>query len=46
VDILVVLEFPSVGAAKAWYADPDYQPLIRLRQSGSDIELVVGEGLV
>jgi uncharacterized protein (DUF1330 family) len=45
VDILVVLEFPSVEAAKAWYADPDYQPLIRLRQSGSDIELVVAEGL-
>ena len=44
-DILVVLEFPSMEAARAWYADPDYQPLIRLRQSGSDIELVVAEGL-
>jgi uncharacterized protein (DUF1330 family) len=44
-DILVVLEFPSVEAAKAWHADPDYQPLIRLRQSGSDIELVLAEGL-
>jgi uncharacterized protein (DUF1330 family) len=46
VDILVVLEFPSVDAAKAWYADPEYQPLIELRQSGSDIELAVAEGLV
>ena len=46
VDILVVLEFPTVEAAKAWYADPEYQPLIRLRQSGSSIELVLAEGLV
>lgn len=45
-DILVVLEFPSVEAAKAWHTDPDYQPLIKLRESGSDIELVVAEGLV
>ena len=45
-DILVVLEFPSLAAARAWYADPDYQPLISLRQSGSEMDLVVAEGLV
>ena len=31
---IVVLEFPSMAQAKAWYNDPEYAPLIKLRQSG------------
>ncbi len=42
---IVVLEFPSREHAKAWYNDPEYAPLIKLRQSGSDAELVLVEGL-
>jgi len=35
---VVLLEFPSIEASKAWHADPEYQPLIKLRQSGSTAE--------
>ena len=42
---IVVIEFPSVEQAKGWYNDPDYAPLIKLRQSGSDAELVLVEGV-
>jgi uncharacterized protein (DUF1330 family) len=42
---LVVIEFPTMQQARAWYADPDYAPLIKLRQTGSDTELILVEGL-
>ncbi len=42
---IVVLEFPSMEHAKAWYNDPAYAPMIKLRQSGSTAELVLVEGL-
>jgi len=42
---MVVLEFPSMEHARAWYRDLEYAPLIRLRQSGSDTELVLVDGL-
>ncbi len=29
--IVVVLKFPSAEAQKAWYADPEYQPLLKRR---------------
>ena len=41
----VIIEFPSVEAAKAWHSDPDYQPLLALRQSGSNAEAVLVPGL-
>jgi uncharacterized protein (DUF1330 family) len=40
----VILEFPSTEEAKAWHADPEYQPLMQLRQSGSTAEALVIEG--
>ncbi len=43
-DSTVVLEFPNKDAAMAWYKDPDYQPLIALRQSGSNLDLLFVEG--
>lgn len=43
--VMVVLEFPSMEQAKAWYNDPEYAPLIVLRQSGSDLDFVLVEGL-
>ena len=31
---VVILEFPSKEQAKAWYNDPEYGPMIKLRQTG------------
>ena len=30
--VMVVIEFPSMEQARAWYHDPEYAPLITLRQ--------------
>ena len=43
--VMVVIEFPSMEQARAWYHDPEYAPLITLRQSGSDAELILADGL-
>ena len=42
--VVVVIEFPSMEQANAWYSDPAYAPLIKLRQTGSDTEVMVVEG--
>ena len=42
---VVVLEFPTMEKAKAWYKDTEYQPMIKLRQGGSDLEFILVEGL-
>ena len=42
---LVLFEFPSVAAAKAFLDDPAYQPLKALRQRVSKADIVVMEGL-
>ena len=42
---IVVLEFPSMAHAKAWYNDPAYAPLIKLRQTQSDLDFVLVEGV-
>jgi uncharacterized protein (DUF1330 family) len=44
-NVIVVLEFPSLEKARAWYHDPEYAPLIKLRQGGSEVELVLVEGV-
>jgi uncharacterized protein (DUF1330 family) len=43
--VIVVLEFPTMDQARAWYTDAEYQPMIKLRQKGSDLEFVLVEGL-
>jgi uncharacterized protein (DUF1330 family) len=43
--VLFILEFPSLEQAKAWYNDPEYAPMIQLRQTGADADIVVVEGL-
>lgn len=40
---LIVLSFPSLAQAQAWYADPDHVPLIALRQTGADLQLLAVE---
>lgn len=41
---VVVLEFPSRHAAEAFYADPDYAPLLALRLASTRSEVVLVDG--
>ncbi|GJJ03465.1 hypothetical protein RugamoR64_40030 [Duganella rhizosphaerae] len=41
----IIVEFPSMEHAQAWYNDPEHAPLIKLRQSGADFSLVLLNGL-
>ena len=42
---MVVIEFESSEAAKRWYTSAEYVPLIKLRQSASDGDIVLLEGV-
>lgn len=42
---LVVLEFPSVERARAWWDSPEYAPAKAVRQSCADTQLVIAEGV-
>ena len=42
---LVILEFPSVERAKAWWASPEYRQARSLRQSCASTEMIVIEGV-
>jgi uncharacterized protein (DUF1330 family) len=42
---LVVVEFPDRAAIDAWYASPDYAPLIPLRHRAAESDLLVVEGI-
>lgn len=41
----VVLEFPTVAAARAWYDSPDYRKVLPIRLRSSRSRLVILEGL-
>lgn len=41
----VVLEFPSMAQLKAWYASPEYRPLIAIRERTTRSNLVIVEGI-
>ena len=41
----VLLEFPSVEAARAWYDSPDYRKVLPIRLRSSRSRLVILEGL-
>lgn len=41
---IVVLEFPSLDAAREWYRDPDYQELIPLRHQATESRVLLVEG--
>jgi uncharacterized protein (DUF1330 family) len=41
---LVVLEFPSLAAAKAFYESPEYAPVLKLRLEASESQVVLVEG--
>jgi len=42
---LVIMEFPDADAARAWYGSDGYAPLRELRQSASDTDIVLVEGV-
>ena len=41
----VVIQFPDMASIKAWYASPEYQPLIELRRSAAKDVMIALEGL-
>jgi uncharacterized protein (DUF1330 family) len=42
--ILVLIRFPSLEVARAWYASEDYQPALRIRRASSLSRLMIFEG--
>lgn len=40
-DSVVVFRFPDRAAVDAWLADPDYQPLKRIRDQAVDMNLML-----
>lgn len=42
---VVVLEFPSVAAAKGFLASPDYAPVLALRHASATTTLAIVEGV-
>jgi uncharacterized protein (DUF1330 family) len=42
---LVILEFPSMAAAEAWWNSPEYRPLRTVRDRTSRSSLVLIDGL-
>ena len=42
---LVILEFPDMDAARGWYESDEYAPLRELRQSASDTDIVLVDGV-
>ncbi len=43
-DGIIMLEFPSAEAAKAWYHSPGYQAAIPFRQKAADYRAILVEG--
>lgn len=41
---VVIIEFPDRAALDAWYASPEYKPLIALRRGASKDMLIVLDG--
>jgi uncharacterized protein (DUF1330 family) len=42
---LIVVEFPDLSRAQAWYHSAEYAPLIALRQKSARTNLVIVEGV-
>jgi uncharacterized protein (DUF1330 family) len=38
---ILMIEFPDVETAKAWYASPEYQAAKKLRQGNTNLRLIV-----
>ena len=42
---VVILQFPDVDAAKAWYNSPAYQAALKHRLAGADYRVMIVEGV-
>jgi uncharacterized protein (DUF1330 family) len=42
---LVILEFPSLEKAKAWWNSPGYAPAKLIRQRASNTKMIVADGI-
>jgi uncharacterized protein (DUF1330 family) len=42
---IVMLEFPSMEKARAWYESPEYQEILPIRLSANKDKMVIFEGL-
>jgi uncharacterized protein (DUF1330 family) len=42
---VVIIEFPDLDAARAWYESDEYAPLRELRRSASETDIYVVEGV-
>jgi len=41
---VVIIEFPSIAAARTWYASPEYQAALKLRLAHSTGRVIITEG--
>ena len=41
----VIVEFPTIAEAKAWYESPDYQAAVPHRWAGADYRVFITEGV-
>jgi uncharacterized protein (DUF1330 family) len=41
---VVVAEFPSMAALRAWHDSPEYQELVALRDAGAEVVLTAYQG--
>lgn len=42
---LIVIEFPDIDRARAWYASPAYQEIVPLRRDNADGAVILMEGV-
>ncbi len=43
-DGVILLEFPTVEEARAWYENPEYQEAIPFRQQAADYDVFIVQG--
>jgi len=41
---VVIIEFPSLAAARTWYASPEYQAALKIRLANSTGRVIMVEG--
>jgi uncharacterized protein (DUF1330 family) len=44
-DGVIVLEFPTIEEARAWYENPEYQDAVPFRQQAADYDIFIVQGL-